>query len=675
MAKKQKITGSGPAIQNDGSTKSHQATTLPVDNNGQSFLSFNVQAIILAILGLVFYANSFVNEFALDDRPIIVENEYVRQGLAGIPKILTSDAFDSYFRQQNAGNSLTGGRYRPLSIVTFAIEQQFLGLPEEKVKTDSKEPAPDVLSDEAKAKIVSDMHVRHVVNVLLYILSVIVFLSFLRKIVFPGNVVIPFVAAVLFIIHPLHTEVVSNVKSRDEILSLMFICLTLMYAIRYRDEAKRPLLIKSLLFFFLTLLSKEYGVTLLLLIPASLYLFRKDTINKSIAFTLPFLAPFALYFLMRIAAESHSDGVVPADVMNLPYLYATATQRFASIISILLKYFELMVFPHPLVSDYSYKQIPYRDLSDPIFWLSAVFYSGLVTAMVRLFKKRHLLAFAIAFYLLHMFLISNILVNIGAPMGERLVYHSSAGFVIAVAYGLYLLFNKIKPERSAQLSLGALLLVLIVFSAFKTIDRNKAWKNDRILYLIDVKTSPNSVLELSNAGSACVDYGDDAKDSVQKKIWYNRGIEYFNKTLAIDPKFANAYKNRGVCYYQTGFPDRAMADWDTLRAIYPTYPSLPYMLSIIGNYYYKEGITNGKAGNHEAAIVSFAKAAHARTTDPDVWYNLGYANYSAGHYQEAMHAFENAMKLHATNTNVSRYYEECKLKVGSPGAQSNTNKK
>src|SRR5947207_3331207 len=97
-------------------------------------LEFKAQAIIVAALAVIFYANSFSNEYAHDDGIVIVKNEYVLEGFAGIKGILTKDAYDSYYRQLNTTNQLKGGRYRPLSIITFAIEQQFLGpIPHEKV--------------------------------------------------------------------------------------------------------------------------------------------------------------------------------------------------------------------------------------------------------------------------------------------------------------------------------------------------------------------------------------------------------------------------------------------------------------------------------------------------------------------------------------------------------------
>src|SRR5690348_7563981 len=90
-------------------------------------ISFKVKFIILMVVGFLFYANSIPNQFALDDGIVIIKNDYVQDGFKGIGKILSTDAYDSYYKHMHASQMLAGGRYRPLSIVVFAIEHQFFG--------------------------------------------------------------------------------------------------------------------------------------------------------------------------------------------------------------------------------------------------------------------------------------------------------------------------------------------------------------------------------------------------------------------------------------------------------------------------------------------------------------------------------------------------------------------
>ncbi len=73
---------------------------------------FKLQAAIVALLAFILYANTAKNEYALDDTIVIVKNEFVLEGFAGIPDILSKDAYYSYYRQLGTTNQLHGGRYR-----------------------------------------------------------------------------------------------------------------------------------------------------------------------------------------------------------------------------------------------------------------------------------------------------------------------------------------------------------------------------------------------------------------------------------------------------------------------------------------------------------------------------------------------------------------------------------
>src|SRR3569833_2945034 len=99
----------------------------------------------------------------------------------------------------------------------------------------------------------------HFFQVFWFAVSLVILLWFLRECIFRGNTDIAFLAAFLFAIHPIHTEVIANVKSRDEIFSLMFICLTIIFYFRFDDTRTIKNLIWAGIFFFLALLSKEYA--------------------------------------------------------------------------------------------------------------------------------------------------------------------------------------------------------------------------------------------------------------------------------------------------------------------------------------------------------------------------------------------------------------------------------
>ncbi len=611
-----------------------------------SIYNFKVQAVIIGLIAFIFYFNSFFNEYAHDDGIVIVKNEYVQEGFAGIPKIMTRDAYDSYYRQLNTTNQLSGGRYRPLSIVTFAIEQQFMG-------TLSADNADSVLRQnnaygvrgKAEEKLISNMHVRHVFNVLWYILSLVVLLYFLRYVVFKTEPIMAFVATLLFAIHPIHTEVVANVKSRDEIMSLLFICATFILDFKYREEKKAWMLYAALGCFGLAFLSKEYTITLVFLLPLALYTFRKYSLKDSILAFAPYVLVIGAYWLLRHSIVAPPSENSETEVLNNPYLFASSVEKLATEISTSLNYLKLLIFPHPLSADYSYDSIPYKDFSRPLVWLSLAVHIGLVVIMIAMIRKRSVLSFAIAFYLLHLALVCNIFFDIGATMGERLIYHSSVGFAIAVAYFLVTGTKKLQPEESGIRVLAGILGVVTILAGIKTISRNADWKNDATLFEADINTVPNSVLVCANVAAAYITQADSKEGAARTEVLH-KALKLLDHALAIHPDMVASYMNRGIAYYKLGEMDYAKANLDSVKRRYPSYPTLPGIYKLIGDDYNKSGWERyGKVGRFPEAIAEFKKGITIDSSNADLWYNLGGAYYSNRQYQEAVDAWRMALRV------------------------------
>lgn len=550
--------------------------------------SFKTQAIIVGFLAIALYCNTFQHEYALDDTIVIAKNEYVYEGFAGLKDIFTRDGYDSYYKQFNSSNQLAGGRYRPLSFATFAIEQQFLGpIPASKVDSvvqHAGEGGPQ------EKKLISDMHVRHVLNVLWYTLAVIALLYFLRKVVFKTSPVMALIAAIIFTIHPLHTEVVANVKSRDEILSILFMSLTFIYAFRYEEEKAqgRKWLIVALSCFMLAFLSKEYAVGLMILLPLAFYLFKGYDVPKSIMACVPYFIVTGVYMVIRkmIVAPMSEDSV--NDILNNPYALATDAERVATQISTTLNYLKLLIFPHPLSADYSYNTIPYKEFSHPQVLISLAVHIGLIVAFVKLLKQRHVLSFAIAFYMINILLICNLIFNIGGTMGERLCFHSSAGFAMAVAYLLVAGAAKLQSEMSRKALVGVCTVAIIGLCSYKTIDRNRYWKNDQTLFFEDIKVAPNSVLVNADVASSYINLSENEKTEWQRQHSIHTGLKYFAKAIEINPSFVSGYANSGMAYFKLKKPDSAFYSFSKVAELYPRYPRLGEMFYNVGVNFYLE---------------------------------------------------------------------------------------
>lgn len=590
-----------------------------------SFDSFKLQALILIFIGFFIYGNSFKNEYALDDGIVIIKNEYVQQGLRGIPKILKTDSYDSFYKQMNAKQQLSGGRYRPLSVVTFAMEEQFFG------NGDKESPSETVTM------------VRHMLNVTFYILSVIILLQFLRTYIFKESTIIPFLTCLIFLIHPLHTEVVANIKSRDEILSFLFIILTFMKALQYQESKQTKHFVWSLVFYFLALLSKEYAITLLVLLPLLFYVLLKDTFIGSIKKTVPFIIVAVVYLLIRFSIVGVGSTQENTDVLNNPYMFASPTEKLATKIEVLNHYLKLMFYPYPLSSDYSYSTIPYTNFADPKVWFSIGFTLLMIVLTLYYFKKRNILSFALAFYLLHLFMISNLVMDIGATMGERLVYHSSFGFAFVIAV-LFDLLTKSMNTKSKQTALIVFGVLITLPCASIVMERNDVWTNDKKLFTTDAWTVPNSALVNGNAGKAYVDLSEmEANKSMEKEL-LGKALLHLHRSVKIHDKYVNGYLNLGVVYFKLNNYVKAEEYWRIAQDIYPNNPFLKRNFGVLATTYFNDAMKIGSK-DVSKAIKGLEKACELDPGNVEYWYNLGGASFTIKDYEKAKQAWTRTLQL------------------------------
>lgn len=560
---------------------------------------FGVQALVVFALSFFLYGNTINNGAALDDTMVILRNKYVLEGIKGIPDILTRDTYDSYYQQNASDNPLSGGRYRPLSVITFAIEQQFLGAYSPGQADSVMKLAPSYYGRTPYEQVtVRNMHFRHFVNVLLFALSMVVLLYFLQTIVLPGNAAASFIATILFVIHPVHTEVVANVKSRDELLSLLFICLTFIYSFRYYADKSRGTLAGAIVCFLLALLSKEYAITLLILLPLSFYLFHGEDIKGSIRRIVPFSLVAVGYVVARYFFSASGTNV-DVTIQNNAYAYATGVQHVATRIATSADYLRLLLFPYPLSSDYSYNSIPYKTFAHPMVWVSVLAHSGILVMLVVYMKRKNVKAFALAFYLLNLLLVNNWLFYIGATMGERLIYHSSVGFVIVVA----LLLSEM-AQRSGRAAVYALLAMLTILLGFQVVERNKDWMNTNTLALRDVETMPNSIFLNGNVGIMYMNKANE--DTLNGGVTTNlvKAITYFDKALAVSKDFVPALGYKSGCYFRLKEPDSVLACLDKLRLLQPNYPGL-------WEPYFNAGVLYYRSARYANALAAWKKALEA----------------------------------------------------------------
>jgi tetratricopeptide (TPR) repeat protein len=280
--------------------------------------------------------------------------------------------------------------------------------------------------------------------------------------------------------------------------------------------------------------------------------------------------------------------------------------------------------------------------------MSVMIHLSMITATVVLFFKRNILSFALAFYLLHLFLVSNFLMEIGATMGERLIYHSSLGFAIMIAVLVSWLVLKIKQIKTRKI-VGIVLGILITFwCSAVIIERNAQWKNDTSLFIADAQTVPNSTLVNGNAGKAYIDLSEKPENKSQEKELIKNAIYHLSKSVAIHKEYVNGYLNLGVAYFKLKEYDKVRECWDIEKKIYPNNPLLKTNLKLLGTVYFNDAMTIGPKQPLEA-LKLLEKATEVDPNNADYWYNLGGVNYTIRDYEKARTAWTKSLLLDPNN--------------------------
>lgn len=464
------------------------------------------------LLSLLLYFQSLGFGYVLDDTIVLDENKFVAKGFGGIWDILSKESFIGYFGEQK--NLVAGARYRPLSIVTFAIEQGLFG----------KNP-----------------FISHLINILLYAFSgwAVYRLMGLLKLspeegAFPG---LALIAGLLFITHPIHSEAVANIKGRDEIMCFLFSVMSLNALIRYRDDGKPLLAFWSAILFFLALMSKENAITFLAVAPLILVFFRQAAWPSALRTSLVLLPSALLFLAIRTAAIGFffDSGQQITDLMNNPFVGMTGAQKFSTILLCLAWYVKLLLIPHPLTHDYYPYHVPKLDPGDGLTLVSFLSLAAISYLAYRVGKKHGVAWFGMLYFWITISIVSNVVFPVGTFMNERFLFMPSLAFVMVLAYFLHSAWSgTIRWQRTMA---SVLLPVILIAYSARTITRVPDWKDSMSLNLAGVRVSKNSArVNLFTGVSYFQLYQKETERTARKKN-LDLALRYIDRALYIFPTY------------------------------------------------------------------------------------------------------------------------------------------
>ncbi len=457
---------------------------------------------VLALLGFALYINTFGHQYALDDIAAVEQNLFVKKGIAGIPDLFRTEFW--HF------SNISLGYYRPLSLITFALEQEYFK---------------------------DNPNISHMINAGLYGLTGL-FIGILLQKWLTNQAITAFLIGLVFIAHPLHTEIVANIKGRDEILSFLFISLMLLSYWRYLETKAWGWIAGACLSLYLAFLSKESSIVSLALIPAMQYWFARRTVWQSLVSLWPFLIVAILFFYQKQKMIGTLSGTPPIDWANYPY--AIEKTQKSTMFKFLEYYIRLMILPHPLVYDYSYNVIPSGGKGDLLTWAGFFTFVGLIWLAWKGFVKRTLWGFGIFWFFVTMAPGLGFIWIRGGIFAERFAYAAVMGFAFVLVWALQKLLVRNPTESVEQTSestarpalvryapLLGLMAVVIGLYSFKTVDRNRDWENNFVLFNSALPYAPNSCQVQRHVANEWIQKG--LKDRAQAD-------SIANATNAIKPK-------------------------------------------------------------------------------------------------------------------------------------------
>ncbi len=579
-----------------------------IDHEEQSRKIKRILAIFIFCIAFLLFLNSSANDFVFDDRIVVERNELVKA-----PSQITRIFSTPYHYGYRGANT---GLYRPFTILSFALNYAISGF---------------------------SKYSFHIVNILLHsLVSLFVFLLLLE---INGRISLAFASSLFFASHPIHTEVVSNIAGRAELLYSLFFIIAFIFFIkggRSNGSTRALFFSLSLISFFISLLSKESAIVFPAVIIAYEMIMRRRDSGKEAAMrsilapTLFFIGAAAFYLVIRILVlDGLAGGGMDLPIEN-PLTQEGFFERMQGATKVLGHYLWLLLVPLRLSADYSFDQIK---IPQSVFDLSVIVPLIIVAAFIFIFiralKRSPIISFAIAFFAITFSIVSNYFFPIGTIMGERLMYLPSLSFCVVLSMAIISLGKRAEGKEKAAMDMPRrgwklftryqmmLLCMIIALYCARTLARNLDWRNEYTVFSSAERVSPDSVKVLNNLGVA-----------LQKRKMHGEAIERFEKALTIYPEHQNARNNLAQAYLSIG--DTKDAEREIALLVKKHGDFAP------GHLTHAEILR--KQGKLDEAIIAIRKAIEVRPNFPEAQDLFGRILLEMGNFSEAENVLKQAVK-------------------------------
>ena len=511
--------------------------------------------VFLTLLIFTAYFSSLFGPFIWDDKYHIISNPGIKGGWDSV-----INAFNPEKWTLTAENETSKSFFRPIHTLHFILDYRLWGL---------------------------DPFGYHLSNTLLHLFNT--FFLYVISLKILENKRVSIIGAALFAVHPVHTESITFISARLDLLCGFFLLASFYFFINYstsktssdapsNDRSILPreyiFYILSLLSFILSLLSKEMAVTF----PVILLVYNYLHEGKNIKWILPYFGLLCIYILFRIfGVEAFlTQHRLQNDLFTVFFTAAVAV----------LDYMRLLLLPYSLKAYYTliwYNAFDFKVIVAVLFLIISMI------AMLWLWMKGEK---TLLFLLVWPFLTLIPVLNIGSlgefAIAERYLYIPSIGFCVLVGA---VLLRLVEEKKWRKVVIPMSFAVIVVFTGI-TIDRNRVWADEVTFYQELVKVAPDSALPHANLGIAYRNSGyldkaiNEYEKAVQlakgnhklhkilgvlysKKGYFEKAIAALEKAVALKQDYFEAYNHLGIAYAKSGLLDKAALNFEIVLKIRP----------------------------------------------------------------------------------------------------------
>jgi tetratricopeptide (TPR) repeat protein len=628
------------------------------------------------VVTLLSYANSVTNDFVFDDIQLIAEHP-LKGGVGKIPQLLGMEGG-------------WGSAYRPVRMISYAIDYSLNELIWGKIWGGGRKEAGLTPAG------------YHMGNGVYHLVTVLLVFLVTRRLA--GSMGVGLLAAGLFALHPVHTDSVTYMSGRRDILFTLFYLLGFYYFLRYRETGKWQWLAGTCAAYGLSLGSKEMGVTLPLMCLSYDVVkgYRRDRVREGRGYARELMGAvkgalagsWLFYGAVFVGAcwYGYYKVFVKSPSFQKTYYGDSALTTFLTMGKVVVHYLRLLVYPIRLNADYSYDAFPLSSsLFEPGTFGAFAVLGVLVYAAWRLMRWRVMAGFGVIWFVVALLPVCHIIPH-HELLAEHYLYVPSVGLVLTAG----MLLKGMAGGRYGSVVWVCMAAVLVLFS-LRIADRNKDWQNGLSLWGKTVVTAPRCARAHANLCGAHADAGyldkavaaceqalkinpdqieahNNLGATLARKGAFDKAIEEYEKALALRPHYAKARVNLGYAYYRIGKSDEALFEYWQAERISPRYPEVyngrgvvlvergkyedgmaeyRRALAIAPDYAearYNLGIACLKIGRVDEAIAELLKAVDIKPRYADAHVNLGTAYSRKGELEKAIEAFARALDLKPDHT-------------------------